>query len=189
MTDLTDKAERQHLKEERDAILACRAICEAARANAGTDADRLLKRIAELQSLQKDRDATLACLAICEAARAEVDEALKRINEERQESAPRDGKPVITSLSELIGMKRRDQSQEHQSDTPCSSGSSLEKEASSTSQRTNLAYRQLDIPSQIEEFSGIEGDDSVGKSPAGSQGDPHEESFVLVESLDGNVNE
>lgn len=138
----------------------------------------------ELQRLEEERDAVLACLAICEAARVTVNQTQQRMAEERQKGASKDDKSVISSLSELVGTSRSQQNRQSQTDTP-GTGTEVDRGITSPPRPTNLACRQRETQPQTKELGGMGVyRESCGDSAEGSQGDPHEESFVMVEDLD-----
>ena len=137
----------------------------------------------ELQRLEEERDAILACLAVCEAARVRVDQAFQSITEGRQKSTSKGDERVITSLSELIGAVRWRQNRQPQTYTPCSTGREIDGNTASRSRPASLAHRLRETQPQTKGHSGEGGHrERCGNSPAGSQEDLHEESFIIVEN-------
>jgi hypothetical protein len=139
----------------------------------------------ERQRLEEERDVTLACMAICEAARVRVDQALKGITEERRKSISRGEKRVVSSLG------RWQPNRQPQTNTPYSTSSKADGDTTSRSRHTNLAHRQRETQPHTKGLNEMGGRiESCGDSATGSQGEFHEESFVMVENPDeGEVDE
>ena len=138
----------------------------------------------ELQRLLEERDATLACLAICKVAQATVDQALQRINEERQPNTSKDDKRVISSLSELIGTSAWQSNRPSQTDLPCRTSRKVDGDTANPLQHTDLAHPHRKTPHSAKDLNQVEANDGRGHSTEDSQGEPDDDSFVMVDIVD-----